>query len=93
MKVGLVSQVATNPKPMTVCKHTPIHSQVLMSSLNLFRLMFCLCCMVGIALPSYAIAAISLVYPTAKSSITRSDHLIIKLNNLDYTGIKVTIEP
>ena len=40
---------------------------------------------------SWASAAISLLYPPPKSAITRSDHLVIKLNNLEYTGIKVTI--
>lgn len=41
--------------------------------------------------PLPASAAVSLIYPAPKSSITRSDHLIFKLNSPDSTGIKVTI--
>jgi predicted CXXCH cytochrome family protein len=36
-------------------------------------------------------AAISLIYPPAKTSVAYSNHLVIKFNNLEVTGAKVTI--
>jgi predicted CXXCH cytochrome family protein len=36
-------------------------------------------------------AAITLLYPPSKTTISRSDHLIFRLNSLEYTGVKITI--
>jgi predicted CXXCH cytochrome family protein len=38
-----------------------------------------------------AVAAITVVYPAAKSLVTRSDYLILKMNNPEISGVKVTI--
>lgn len=44
-----------------------------------------------LSVPSPSSAAVSLIYPPSKSALTRADHLVMKLNSLDSTGIKVTI--
>jgi predicted CXXCH cytochrome family protein len=36
-------------------------------------------------------AAITFVYPASKSRVTRSDYLILKMNNPQITGIRVTV--
>ncbi len=40
---------------------------------------------------STAAAAVSFVYPAQKEWVTRSDYLILKLNNPDITGVKISI--
>ena len=42
-------------------------------------------------LPSLAGAAISYIYPAEKSWVKRSDYLIVKLNNLEITGVTITV--
>ncbi len=41
-------------------------------------------------LPSLCEAAISFIYPVPKSWVKRSDYLIVKLNNLEITGVTIS---
>jgi len=41
--------------------------------------------------PAIGEAAINFIYPASKSWVKRSDYLIVKLNNLEITGVTITV--
>ena len=42
-------------------------------------------------IPQVGFAAISFIYPVEKSWVKRSDYLILKLNDLEITGVRITV--
>lgn len=64
----------------------PIHERVGTVLLSLILALYLL-----LLSGTRAHAAIDLFYPPPNSWTSRADHLVFKMNNLDYSGVKVTI--